>query len=151
MPLLLVGGVVGLLFQEFAVTVAIAIVISVIVSLALTPMMCARLLTAEGDAGPGLVTRTLERFFDGLVAVYDRALIVALRHRLITLIVMISTVAATLVLFVEIPQGFFPQEDTGLIVGITDGAQNISPHAMKERTQAVLQAVTKDPAGASPE
>jgi len=145
-PLFLMGGIVGLLFQEFAVTVAIAIVISVIVSLTLTPMMCARLLTAEGDARPGLVSRTLERFFDGLVAAYDRALIVALRHRLITLMVMLSTVAATVVLFLEIPKGFFPQQDTGLIVGITEGAQNISPQAMKERTQAVLEVVTKDPA-----
>src|SRR6202023_3796810 len=76
-PLFLMGGIVGLLFREFAVTVAIAIVISVIVSLTLTPMMCARLLTAEGDGRPGLVSRTLERFFDGLVAAYDRALIVA--------------------------------------------------------------------------
>jgi HAE1 family hydrophobic/amphiphilic exporter-1 len=148
-PLFLMSGIVGLLFREFAVTVAISIVISVIVSLTLTPMMCARLLTAEGDARPGPVTRTLERFFDGLVAVYDRALIVALRHRLITLIVMISTVAATLVLFVEIPKGFFPQQDTGLIVGIAEGAQNISPQGMKERTQAVLEVVTKDPAVAS--
>src|SRR5438309_11838736 len=90
-PLFLMGGVVGLLFREFAVTVAIAIVISVIVSLTLTPMMCARLLKAEGDSRPGLVSRTLEHFFDGLVAVYDRALTVALRHRLITLMVMIST------------------------------------------------------------
>jgi len=148
-PLFLMGGIVGLLFQEFAVTVAIAIVISVIVSLTLTPMMCARLLKAEGDGRPGLVSRTLERFFDGLVAVYDRALIVALRHRLITLMVMISTVAATLVLFEEIPKGFFPQQDTGLIVGITEGAQNISPQVMKDRTQAVLEVVTKDPAVAS--
>jgi HAE1 family hydrophobic/amphiphilic exporter-1 len=124
-------------------------VISVIVSLTLTPMMCSRLLTAEGDARPGPVTRTLECFFDGLIAVYDRALIVALRHRLITLIVMISTIAATLVLFVEIPKGFFPQQDTGLIVGIAEGAQNISPQGMKERTQAVLEVVTKDPAVAS--
>jgi hydrophobe/amphiphile efflux-1 (HAE1) family protein len=148
-PLFLMSGIVGLLFQEFAVTVAIAIVISVIVSLTLTPMMCARLLTAEGEKRPGPVSRTLERFFDGLVAVYDRALIVALRHRLITLMVMISTVALTGVLFMEIPKGFFPQQDTGLIVGITEGAQNISPQAMKERTQAVLEVVTKDPAVAS--
>ena len=148
-PLFLMSGIVGLLFREFAVTVAIAIVISVIVSLTLTPMMCARLLKAENDARPGLVTRSLERFFDGLVALYDRALIVALRHRLITLMVMISTVAATFILFVEIPKGFFPQQDTGLIIGITEGAQNISPQAMKERTQAVLEVVTKDPAVAS--
>src|ERR1700737_2053362 len=148
-PLFLMAGIVGLLFQEFAVTVAIAIVISVIVSLTLTPMMCARLLTAEGNRRPGLISRTLEGFFDGLVAVYDRALTVALRHRLITLMVMISTVAATLVLFEEIPKGFFPQQDTGLIVGITEGAQSISPQAMKERTLAVLEVVSKDPAVAS--
>ena len=148
-PLFLMSGIVGLLFREFAVTVAISIVISVIVSLTLTPMMCARLLKAEGEARPGLVTRTLERFLDGLVGVYDRALTVALRHRLITLFVMISTVAATLVLFVEIPKGFFPQQDTGLIEGIAEGAQNISPQGMKERTQAVLAVVTKDPAVAS--
>ena len=91
-PLFLMSGIVGLLFREFAVTVAVAIVVSVIVSLTLTPMMCARLLTAESDKASGRVSRTLERFFDGLVAVYDRALIVALRHRLITLMVMISTV-----------------------------------------------------------
>jgi len=148
-PLFLMSGIVGLLFQEFAVTVAIAIVISVIVSLTLTPMMCARLLTAEGEKRPGPVSRTLEGFFDGLVAVYDRRLVVALRHRFITLLVMISTVALTGVLFIEIPKGFFPQQDTGLIVGITEGAQNISPQAMKERTQAVLEVVTKDPAVAS--
>jgi hydrophobe/amphiphile efflux-1 (HAE1) family protein len=148
-PLFLMSGIVGLLFREFAVTVAIAIVISVIVSLTLTPMMCARLLTAEGDSRPGRVSRALERFFDGLVAAYDRALTVALRHRLITLMVMISTVVATGVLFEKIPKGFFPQQDTGLIVGITEGAQNISPQAMKERTQAVLEVVTKDPAVAS--
>src|SRR6202011_481154 len=112
-PLFLMSGIVGLLFQEFAVTVAIAIVISVIVSLTLTPMMCARLLTAEGETPPGLVSRALERFFEGLAAVYDRALIVALRHRFITLLVMISTVALTAVLFIEIPKGFFPQQDTG--------------------------------------
>jgi hydrophobe/amphiphile efflux-1 (HAE1) family protein len=148
-PLFLMSGIVGLLFQEFAVTVAISIVISVIVSLTLTPMMCARLLKAESDARPGLVTRGLERFFDGLVAVYDRVLTVALRHRFITLLVMISTIAATLVLFVEIPKGFFPQQDTGLIVGIAEGAQNISPQGMKERTQVVLAVVTSDPAVAS--
>ena len=106
-------------------------------------------MTAEGQARPGLLSRALERFFDGLAAVYDRGLVVALRHRLITLLVMISTIAATLVLFVEIPKGFFPQQDTGLIVGIAEGAQNISPQAMKERMQAVLAVVTKDPAVAS--
>ena len=148
-PLFLMSGIVGLLFREFAVTVVVAILVSVIVSLTLTPMMCARLLTAEGETRPGLISRALERFFDWLAAVYDRGLVVALRHRFITLIVMISTVALTGVLFVEIPKGFFPQEDTGLIQGIAEGAQNISPQAMKDRMRAVLAVVMKDPAVAA--
>jgi len=148
-PLFLMSGIVGLLFREFAVTVAVAIVVSVIVSLTLTPMMCARVLTAERETRPGLFARGLERFFDGLAAVYDRGLVVALRHRFVTLLVMISTVAATLVLFAAIPKGFFPQQDTGLIVGIAEAAQNISPQAMKDRMRAVLAVVTKDPAVAA--
>jgi multidrug efflux pump subunit AcrB len=99
-------GIVGLLFREFAVTVAAAIVVSVIVSLTLTPMMCARVLTANSEARSGLLSRTLERCFDRLAALYDRGLVVALRHRFVTLLVMIATVAATLVLFVAIPKGF---------------------------------------------
>jgi HAE1 family hydrophobic/amphiphilic exporter-1 len=148
-PLFLMSGIVGLLFREFAVTVAVAILVSVIVSLTLTPMMCARLLTAEGDTRPGLISRALERFFDWLAAVYDRGLVVALRHRFITLLVMISTVALTGVLFVEIPKSFFPQEDTGLIQGIAEGAENISPQAMQDRMRAVLAVVIKDPAVAA--
>ena len=148
-PLFLMSGIVGLLFREFAVTVAVAILVSVIVSLTLTPMMCARVLTAEGATRPGRLSRALERFFDGLAAVYDRGLVVALRHRFVTLLVMMSTIAATLVLFVEIPKGFFPQQDTGLVIGIAEGAQNISPQSMKDRMQAVLAVVTKDPAVAA--
>jgi HAE1 family hydrophobic/amphiphilic exporter-1 len=127
----------------------VAIVVSVIVSLTLTPMMCARLLTAEGDTRPGLISRALERFFEWLAAVYDRGLVVALRHRFITLLVMIATVALTGVLFVQIPKGFFPQEDTGLIQGIAEGAENISPQAMQDRMRAILAVVTKDPAVAA--
>ncbi|HEX4614632.1 MAG TPA: efflux RND transporter permease subunit, partial [Stellaceae bacterium] len=148
-PLFLMSGIVGLLFREFAVTVAVAILVSVIVSLTLTPMMCARLLTAEGDTRPGLVSRTLERFFDWLAAVYDRGLVVALRHRFITLLVMIATVVLTGVLFTEIPKSFFPQEDTGLIQGIAEGAENISPQAMQDRMRAILAVVMKDPAVAA--
>ena len=148
-PLFLMSGIVGLLFREFAVTVAVSIVVSVIVSLTLTPMMCARVLRPEGETRSGLLSRALEHFFVGLVRAYDRGLVVALRHRLVTLLVMMSTVAATLVLFVGIPKGFFPQQDTGLIVGIAEGVQNISPQAMKDRMQAVLAVVTKDPAVAA--
>jgi hydrophobe/amphiphile efflux-1 (HAE1) family protein len=145
-PLFLMSGIVGLLFREFAVTVVMAILVSVIVSLTLTPMMCARLLTAEGETRPGLLSRALDRFFNWLAAVYDRGLVAALRHRFVTLMVMMSTVALTGVLFVEIPKGFFPQEDTGLIQGIAEGAQNISPQAMKDRMRAVLAVIMKDPA-----
>jgi hydrophobe/amphiphile efflux-1 (HAE1) family protein len=148
-PLFLMSGVVGLLFREFAVTVAVSILVSVIVSLTLTPMMCARVLTAESGSRPGFVSRTLERFFGWLTTEYDRALVVALRHRFTTLLVMISTIVATLVLFVEIPKGFFPQEDTGLIQGIAEGAENISPQAMKDRMRAVLAVIVKDPAVAA--
>ncbi len=148
-PLFLMSGIVGLLFREFAVTVAVAIVVSVIVSLTLTPMMCARVLTGEDEARRGPMSRAFERFFEGLTATYDRALVVALRYRFITLLVMISTVVLTGALFIEIPKGFFPQQDTGLIVGIAEGAQNISPDAMKDRMRAVLAVVTKDPAVAA--
>jgi hydrophobe/amphiphile efflux-1 (HAE1) family protein len=148
-PLFLMSGVVGLLFREFAVTVAVTIAVSVVVSLTLTPMMCARLLTPKGDGRPGRISQALERLFEGLASAYDRALIVALRHRFLTLIVMILTVGATMVLFMVIPKGFFPQQDTGMIVGISEGAQDSSPQAMMERQQAVLDVVTKDPAVAS--
>jgi hydrophobe/amphiphile efflux-1 (HAE1) family protein len=148
-PLFLMSGVVGLLFREFAITVAAAIVVSVIVSLTLTPMMCARLLMAENRAAAGPVSNALERFFDGLVNLYDRALTTALHHRFITLMGMIFTVALTVVLFIVIPKGFFPQQDTGLIVGISEGAQDISPQAMMERQAAILDIIARDPAVAS--
>ncbi len=149
-PLFLMGGVVGLLFREFAVTVAVSIVVSVFVSLTLTPMMCARLLKGGKERKePGRVSRALERLLDGLVAAYDRGLTAALRHRRVTLGVMLLTVAATVGLYVIIPKGFFPQQDTGLIVGITEAAQDISPAGIIKRQQAVLAVVRQDPAVAS--
>jgi hydrophobe/amphiphile efflux-1 (HAE1) family protein len=148
-PLFLMGGVVGLLFREFAVTVAVSIAVSLVVSLTLTPMMCAHLLKPESNVKLGYVGRVLERFFSRLVTVYDRALVLALRRRQITLMIMVLTVCATVALFVWIPKGFFPQQDTGMIVGITEGAQDISPQAMMERQSAIIEVVTKDPAVAS--
>ena len=144
-PLFLMGEIVGQLFREFAVTISVSIVLSLIVSLTLTPMMSARLL-APDRGNPGFISRTLERFFEWLVGIYDRGLIVALRHRLITLTVMIFTVCLTMALFVWIPKGFFPQEDTGLILGISEGSQDISPQSMANRQQALLDVVSKDPA-----
>ncbi|HYZ34999.1 MAG TPA: efflux RND transporter permease subunit [Crenalkalicoccus sp.] len=148
-PLFLMSGVVGLLFREFAVTVAVSILVSVFVSLTLTPMMCATLLKPEHDHKPGRISAALERSLDWVVAQYDRVLIVALRHRRITLGVMLLTVAATVGLFVTIPKGFFPQQDTGLIVGVTEAAQDISPAGMMQRQLAVLDIASKDPAVAS--
>jgi multidrug efflux pump subunit AcrB len=112
-----------------------SIVVSLIVSLTLTPMMSARLLTPE-RGNPGVMSRAIERFFDSLVAVYDRGLVVTLRYRQITLTIMILTVCLTMALFVWIPKGFFPQEDTGLIDGISEGSQDISHQSMANRQQA---------------
>ncbi|MET1027822.1 MAG: efflux RND transporter permease subunit [Dongiaceae bacterium] len=148
-PLFLMGGIVGLLFHEFAVTVAVSILVSVIVSLTLTPMLCARLLKPDSETPPRRFSQALERFFEASVRSYDRALVVALRHHRVTLLIMILTVCLTVVLFVTIPKGFFPQQDTGMIVGITEGAQDISPEAMKSRQLAILEVVEKDPAVAS--
>ena len=143
-PLFLMGGIVGLLFREFAVTVAVSIVVSLIVSLTLTPMMSARRLTPEGN--PGSLSKAVGRFFDWLVAVYDRGLVVALRYRRITLTIMVLTMCLTMAMFVWIPKGFFPQEDTGLILGISEGSQDISPQSMTNCQQAILDVVSKDPA-----
>jgi len=147
-PLFLLSGVVGLLFREFAVTVAVSIVVSVFVSLTLTPMMCARLLQG-GEAHskpPNRVSRALEGALDAMVTAYDRLLVVALHHRRVTLGVMLLTVAATVALYVVIPKGFFPQQDTGLIVGITEAAQDVSPAGIMQRQQSVLAVVKQDPA-----
>jgi hydrophobe/amphiphile efflux-1 (HAE1) family protein len=143
-PLFLMGGIVGLLFREFAVTVAVSIIVSLIVSLTLTPMMSARLLTPEGNQGS--VSKAVERFFDRLVALYDRGLVVALRYRRITLTIMVLTICLTMAMFVWIPKGFFPEEDTGLILGISEGSQDISPQSMANRQQAILDVASKDPA-----
>ena len=148
-PLFLMSGVVGLMFREFAVTVAVSIIVSVLVSLTLTPMLCAKLLPAHDDGKAGRVSRAFEGFFTWLVNLYDKGLVVALRHSLVTLGVMIATVAATVALFVVIPKGFFPQQDTGLIVGISEAAQDVSPAGMKERQQAILDITSRDPAVAS--
>jgi len=149
-PLFLLSGIVGLLFREFAVTVAVSILVSVVVSLTLTPMMCAYLLKGEHEAKPpGRVSRMLERGLGALNRGYDRLLTIALRHRRITLMVMIATVAATIALFITIPKGFFPQQDTGLIIAISEAAQNISPNGMKQRQQAVVELASQDPAVAS--
>jgi HAE1 family hydrophobic/amphiphilic exporter-1 len=145
-PLLLMSGMVGRMFQEFAVTVTVAIGVSVVVSLTLTPMMGARLLRPEHPGQQGPLSRALEWFFDGLLAGYSRALTVALRHRFITLMAMLATVAATAALFIVIPKGFFPEQDTGLILGITEAAEDISPGGMAVIQKQVIAQSLRDPA-----
>jgi HAE1 family hydrophobic/amphiphilic exporter-1 len=148
-PLFLMGGYVGKLFQEFAVAVSVALVLSLIISLTLTPMLCSRLLKSEAGKQHGWLYWLVERGFDGLVGAYERGLKVALRHRFITLLVMLGTIGLTGYLYVIIPKGFFPQQDTGLIIGLAEGAQDISYPAMAQRMEALLGVVVKDPAVAS--
>ncbi|HLM19924.1 MAG TPA: efflux RND transporter permease subunit, partial [Propionibacteriaceae bacterium] len=144
-PLFLMGGYVGKLFQEFAITISVSLILSLVISLTLTPMMCARLLKPESKEH-GWLYRMSERGFDGLLGGYARALRVALRHRFITLLVMLGTIGLTGYLYYVIPKGFFPQQDTGLIIGLTEAAPDISFHAMAERQQAVVDVLLKDPA-----
>jgi len=147
-PLFLMGGYVGLLFREFAITVSVSLVLSLLISLTLTPMMCARLLKPESKEH-GWLYRFFERGFDGLLNLYEAGLKIVLRHRFITLMTMLGTIALTGYLYVLIPKGFFPQQDTGLIIGLSEAAQDISFQAMAERQQALLDAVMRDPAVAT--
>jgi HAE1 family hydrophobic/amphiphilic exporter-1 len=147
-PLFLMGGYVGLLFREFAVTVSVSLVLSLLISLTLTPMMCSRLLKPESKEH-GWLYSLLERGFDGLRNLYEAGLKIVLRHRFITLMTMIGTIALTGYLYVVIPKGFFPQQDTALIIGLSEAAQDISFQAMAERQQALLNALMRDPAVAS--
>jgi len=147
-PLFLMGGYVGLLFREFAITVSVSLVLSLLISLTLTPMMCSRLLKPESKEH-GWLYRFFERGFDGLLNLYEAGLKIVLRHRFITLMTMLGTIALTGYLYVLIPKGFFPEQDTGLIIGLSEAAQDISFQAMAERQQALLNAVLRDPAVAS--
>lgn len=147
-PLFLMSGYVGLLFREFAITVSVALVLSLVISRTLTPMMCAYLLKPESHEH-GRLYRWSERGFDLLLNAYEAGLKVVLRHRFITLMVMIGTIVVTGYLYVIIPKGFFPQQDTGLILGQSEAAQDISFQAMAERQQAMLDAVMRDPAVAT--
>ena len=147
-PLFLMGGYVGLLFREFAITVSVALVLSLLISLTLTPMMCARLLKPESKEH-GWLYRFFERGFDGLLNLYEAGLKIVLRHRFVTLMTMLGTIALTGYLYVLIPKGFFPEQDTGLIIGLSEAAQDISFQAMAERQQALLDALMRDPAVAT--
>jgi HAE1 family hydrophobic/amphiphilic exporter-1 len=145
-PLLLMGGIVGRLFREFAMTVAITIVVSAIVALTLTPMMSARFLRNEHGRRHGWFYRTVERGFTALVRGYERGLDTALRFRFVTLLIFFATVGASVWLFFAIPKGFFPQQDTGLITASSEAAQDVSFAEMARRQEALDAIVLADPA-----
>ena len=143
-PLLFMTGIVGRLFREFAITMSVAVVWSAIVSLTLTPMMCSRLLKAEKDEPHGRFYNATERMFKAMLDFYDRTLQWVLQRQLATLMVAIATLVVTIGLYIYIPKGLLPLQDTGLIVGVTDAPQSISFKAMVERQRVVAEIVQKD-------
>jgi multidrug efflux pump len=145
-PLLFMGDIVGRLFREFAITLSVTILISAIVSLTLTPMMCARLLKHEPQAAQGRLFRASEAVWDGFLHLYDRTLRVVLRHRFITLVVAIATFVLTLVLYVYVPKGFFPVQDTGVILGVSEAPQSVSFDFMAQKQQELARVILTDPA-----
>ena len=149
-PLLFMGGLIGRLFHEFAVTVSLAILVSGVISLTLTPMLCSRFLKGEASyAKPGAFNRAGERAFNWLLGHYETGLKWVLRHPSFMVGVALLTLAATLWLYGVVPKGFFPQQDTGIIMGTTDAAQDISFTAMAQLQQRVMRIVLADPAVAT--
>ena len=145
-PLLFMGDVVGRLFREFAVTLGVTILISAVVSLTLTPMMCSRLLKHVPEERQGRFFHASQRYFDRTIAAYGRSLQWVLRHQAATLIVAVGTMVLTVLLYVMVPKGFFPVQDTGAIQGISEAPQSISFSAMAERQQQLAKLILKDPA-----
>ena len=146
-PVLLMGGMVGRVFREFAVTITVTILLSGFVSLTLTPMLCARVLKPhhEGE-GQNIILRLFEAMFKAWLRGYEITLDICLKHRFVVLLVMLGTLAGTVYLYVIIPKGFFPVEDTGFINGTIEGPSDISFQSMMERTLAIAATVRKDPA-----
>jgi HAE1 family hydrophobic/amphiphilic exporter-1 len=146
-PVLLMGGMVGRMFREFAVSIAVAIIISGFVSLTLTPMLCARVLRShDEEKRPNIVLRAFERMFNGLLGAYEWALDRVLAYKSIVLVVTAATLAATVALYIYIPKGFFPSEDTGFISGATEANPDVSFPEMSRLQALVTEAVLKDPA-----
>jgi multidrug efflux pump len=145
-PLLFMGDVVGRLFREFAVTLAVTIVVSAVVSLTLTPMMSARILKHIPKEKQGRLYKASERVFENMIAFYGRTLKFVLRYQTITLLVALATLMLTVFLYIIIPKGFFPVQDTGVIQGITQASQTIGSKAMAENQQALAKAILEDPA-----
>jgi multidrug efflux pump len=145
-PLLFMGDIVGRLFREFAITLSITILVSAVVSLTLTPMMCSRLLRHKPESARGRAYQISEHMFESVIAFYGRTLKWILKHQPATLLVAAGTFVLTVLLYMLAPKGFFPIQDTGLIQGISDAPQNISFEAMAERQQALADVILKDPA-----
>ncbi|HXT10006.1 MAG TPA: multidrug efflux RND transporter permease subunit [Candidatus Angelobacter sp.] len=145
-PLLFMGDIVGRLFREFAVTLSVTILVSAVVSLTLTPMLCSRILKPKSNRKPGRFYQASERIYDRAVDYYSHTLRFVLRHQPATMLVAIGTLVLTIVLYVIVPKGFFPVQDTGEIQGISEAAQNISFPAMAEKQQALARVILQDPA-----
>ncbi len=145
-PLLFMGGIIGRLFREFAVTVSVAVIASAFVSLTLTPVLCSLFLKEQGLHGTGRLNQLAERFFVGFLNLYDRGLIFVLRHQLPALLSTLLLIVLTGYLYVTIPKGFFPEQDTGFIFGQADAREDISFPAMAKLTHQVVDVVKDDPA-----
>ena len=148
-PLLFMGDVVGRLFREFAVTLSVTILISAAVSLTLTPMMCAKLLKHTPESEQGKFYRVSEHLFNRVIEFYGRTLTWVLDHQTATLVVAVATLVTTILLYVVVPKGFFPVQDTGVILGISEAGQSTSFSEMADRQQALARVILKDPAVAS--
>ncbi|MGB8991784.1 MAG: MdtB/MuxB family multidrug efflux RND transporter permease subunit [Desulfobaccales bacterium] len=148
-PVLFMGEVVGRLFREFAVTLGVTILISAVVSLTLTPMMCARLLKHTPEEQQTRLFRTSQHVYDKIIDFYALTLRWVLKHQTATLLVAVGTLIMTVLLYIVVPKGFFPVQDTGIIMGISEAPQSISFPAMAERQQALARVILKDPAVAS--
>jgi HAE1 family hydrophobic/amphiphilic exporter-1 len=146
-PVLLMGGIVGRVFREFAVTISVAIVVSGFVSLTLTPMLCARVLKAHDETKkPNIVLRVFERMFQSWLSAYEWALDWVLAKKALMMLVTVATLAGTVYLYIIVPKGFFPQEDTGFLIGVTEAATDTSFEAMTVRQKALVDVLKADPA-----
>ena len=143
-PLLFMGDVVGRLFREFAITLALTILVSAVVSLTLTPMMCSKLLRHKTEAQQSWFYRASGRVFDGIIAAYGRTLRFVLHHQLATQFITFGTLAATILLYIYVPKGFFPVQDTGAILGVSEAEQSISFSAMADRQRQLAQLILQD-------
>ncbi len=148
-PLLFMGDIVGRLFREFAVTLSVTILLSAFISLTLTPMMCSLLLRQKSEEKHGKLYEASERIFNNTIAFYGRTLKVVLEHQTLTLLITLGTLVATIWLYIVVPKGFFPIQDTGVIMGISDAPESISFAAMADRQVKLAAAILKDPDVAS--